>query len=119
MEDDREVRAREEEVSENGTPVEETESWKSRFRRFSAIRPRVMSGRMRIALLLLVGFAIGAAVKTEAAGRLTIGFQDYTVPVDGARYDLNDMERQVAEKQATQGDSAQAAGLPGGAACGQ
>lgn len=127
MEDDKEIRIEEAEASEGeASSGNSRSSWRERLEKLSMSGHAIQSGRtvrrLRIALLLFVGLAIGFAVKTEASQRLTIGFQDYMVPTSPAYYDLNEVERQVAEKQAAQADgsgSAQMPGLPGGAACGQ
>ncbi len=79
--------------------------------------------RIRMILLFAIGIALGVVAKTEAAPRLTIGFQDYMVSPGGARYDLNEVARTVAQKQAQAEESdapTDGAALPfGGAACGQ
>ena len=76
----------------------------------------VMLRFARVLGLFVVAVALGIAVKTESATRLTIGFQDYTVKHDPARYDLNEIERQVAAKGPASGSPA---GLPTGGSCGQ
>ena len=70
----------------------------------------------RVLGLFIVAIALGISVKTQSAPRLTIGFQDYTVTHNPARYDLNEIERQVIAK----GPAAnKPAGLPIGGSCGQ
>lgn len=103
---------------EDGRP-----SWRERLAKLwspvRSIQDSLFARQLRIALLLVIGIMIGIAVKTEAAQRLTIGFQDYTVAQGGAQYDLNALEEKVAQEQASGNGTQQAVGLPGGAACGQ
>ncbi len=65
-------------------------------------------------LVAAIAFCLGIVAKTEAAPRLTIGFQDYLVE-DPARYDLIAMEQEALEK----GEAVMApSGGASGGACG-
>jgi hypothetical protein len=65
---------------------------------------RSVAGRMtvkeRLLVLFAVGVVLGFGIKTTAGGFVTIGFQDYSVKGKGQAYDLNELERRVAEKSA-------------------
>jgi hypothetical protein len=81
-----------------------------------------MVGRMtmkeRLLVLFAFGVVLGFGVKTVAGGFMTIGYQDYSVKGKGGAYDLNLLQRKVAEKNAsaasTQADTTEA---PAGGQC--
>lgn len=71
-------------------------------------------------ILLVLGVLLGIGIKTEAVKRITIGFNDNQLGETGKNYDLNQLQRQVLEKQVAQENSAPAANnLDQGAACAQ
>lgn len=69
--------------------------------------------RRAIAIVAVIAFCLGVVAKTEAAPRLTIGFQDYLIE-DPARYDLIAMEQEALEN----GDAVMAPSAATGGACG-
>ncbi len=72
---------------------------------FMSVRRYAVSvgDRMTVKERLLVFFAIGAVIgfgaKAIASGSLTIGYQDYTLKTRRQPYDLNEIERRLAEKE--------------------
>jgi hypothetical protein len=56
-----------------------------------------LSSRERIALIFIVGIAIGFGAKTMATGSLTIGYRDYTTR-NTDTYDLIALQKKVAEE---------------------
>jgi hypothetical protein len=71
-----------------------------------------------MALLLMFGVLVGFAVKTEAAKRLTMGFDDATIAVnDTNAYDVNVMQKDLLAKGAST-PIASGAAFSGGS-CGQ
>lgn len=94
--------------------------------RSSAAKARVyvasVVGRMTVKERLLVLFAIGIVFgfgcKTVAGGFVTMGYQDYTLKASGRAYDLNELERRVAQKNESQGsDQTDATAMPEGGQC--
>ena len=59
-----------------------------------------------LTLFFILGILIGITVKTEAAKKITIGFNDYQIPAKAQRYNIAELKsnllRQAAEQQATQ-----------------
>ena len=56
------------------------------------------STQLNLWLVLLLGMLLGFGIKTEAARRFTVGFNDYKLPSADGRYDMNQLDRQVLEK---------------------
>ncbi len=56
-----------------------------------------------LTLFFILGALIGITVKTEAAKKITIGFNDYQIPAKAQRYDLpalkSELLRQAAQRQ--------------------
>ena len=65
-------------------------------------------------LFVILGFLLGIVVKTEAAKRITIGFDDYRVAPKSQGYDFNALEQELAKQQKDQGSGGSAAAAPGG-----
>lgn len=55
---------------------------------------------VEIILMLVLGILIGIAVKTEAAKRITIGSDDYKMKFSANTYNLNNLEKELAQTQA-------------------
>jgi hypothetical protein len=53
---------------------------------------------VEMALFLVLGMLIGIAIKTEAAKRVTIGFDDYRMKIRPQQYDMNKLQAQIIEK---------------------
>jgi len=63
-------------------------------------RPKGKQGfYFEMALFLVLGFLVGVAVKTEAAKRVTIGFNDYKVVSLKQGYSFSEIQKNLAEKQ--------------------
>lgn len=75
---------------------------------------------IEIALIFILGALIGIAVKTEAAKRITIGFNDYQMKANSSQYNISKLQDDLISKQASvpNGQADQPA-IPSGAACGQ
>lgn len=54
---------------------------------------------IEVALIFILGVLIGIAVKTEAAKRFTIGFNDYQMKAAPQNYDINKLEQDLISKQ--------------------
>ncbi|MEI7749413.1 MAG: hypothetical protein WCJ25_00215 [Candidatus Moraniibacteriota bacterium] len=77
-----------------------------------------MTVKERLLVLFAVGLVLGFGVKTAANGSVTIGYQDYTLKGKGATYDLNEVARRVAEKNAAIATGAEdPAATPSGGSC--
>jgi hypothetical protein len=59
-----------------------------------------MSFRNKLILLALFGALLGFVVKTEAAKRFTVGFEDYKIGDSGETYDISRMEKELLKKKA-------------------
>jgi hypothetical protein len=55
---------------------------------------------IELALFLILGILIGIAVKTEAAKKITIGFDDYKMKIMRSDFDINKIEKDILKKQA-------------------
>lgn len=54
---------------------------------------------LEYALFLILGFLLGIVIKTEAAKRITIGFNDYQINTEQEVYSINDLQKKLAEEQ--------------------
>lgn len=77
---------------------------------------------VELILFLILGFLLGVVVKTEAGKRITVGFEDYKIAALQRGYDLNQVQKNVAEKakaeQEKNGDAPAEDGDAVGGACG-
>ena len=63
-------------------------------------RPKGRQGfYFEMALFLVLGFLVGVAVKTEAAKRVTIGFNDYKIVSLKQDYSFSEIQKNLAEKK--------------------
>jgi len=77
-----------------------------------------MTMKERLLVLFAVGLVLGFGVKTAANGSVTIGYQDYTLKGKGGTYDLNEVARRVAEKNAAIATGAEnPTATPSGGSC--
>lgn len=51
-----------------------------------------------MALFLILGILLGITIKTEAAKRITIGFNDYTIVNGRNSYNISDMKNKLKEE---------------------
>ena len=59
--------------------------------------------RLELALFLILGFLLGVVIKTEAVKRITIGFNDGSIPSSRQEYDFEKIEQELAaQSSATQ-----------------
>lgn len=69
---------------------------------------------LEYALFLILGILLGIVIKTEAAKRITIGYEDYRHKTDAQIYDFNQLKKNLMEKskkeQEAQQDNAAEAG---------
>ncbi len=54
--------------------------------------------KKEIIFLLVLGFLVGAVIKTEAAKRITIGFEDYKAKNFEQAYDFEKIQKELKEK---------------------
>ena len=54
--------------------------------------------RLELALFLILGFLLGVVIKTEAAKRITIGFNDSAIPSSKQAYDFAKTEKELVEQ---------------------
>lgn len=52
-----------------------------------------ISFKNKMIILALFGMLLGFVIKTEAAKRITVGFEDYKLPESGKLYDINDLQK--------------------------
>lgn len=64
---------------------------------------------LEIVFFLILGFLLGVVIKTEAAKRVTIGFDDYQIKSLQQSYNFTELEKKISEKseQATQATDAE------------
>ena len=55
--------------------------------------------RSRLVMVLVLGFLIGIALKTEALKRVTIGYNDYLMKSKSQSYNINQMQVDLAKAQ--------------------
>lgn len=55
---------------------------------------------LEYALFLILGFLLGVVIKTEAGKRITVGFNDFQVDMKQETYNINDLQKSLAEKSA-------------------
>ena len=70
-----------------------------------------MSFKNKLIWVTVFGILLGFVVKTEAAKRLTVGFEDYKLGQYGQFYDINQLQKNVDALQAKQAADQQAANL--------
>jgi hypothetical protein len=61
-----------------------------------------MSTKVEWILILILGFLLGVAIKTEATKRITIGFSDYKVESLRQDYDISKIQNELIEKAKSQ-----------------
>ncbi len=66
-----------------------------------------LSQRVEWILILILGFLLGVAIKTEASKRITIGFNDYKVENLKQDYDISKIQSDLIEKAKSQQESGQ------------
>jgi len=81
--------------------------------------------KVELVLFLVLGFLLGIVIKTEAGKRVTMGFDDYKIAALHQDYDLNKIQKELAEKAekeaaeaAENGEAPVPAGGVAGGACG-
>ena len=52
-----------------------------------------------LALFLILGILLGIAIKTEAAKRVTIGYNDYKMKIMSQDFDISKMQKDMLAKQ--------------------
>ena len=65
-------------------------------------RKEKLDFRKKMALLFVLGFLIGIALKTEALKKITIGYNDYQMKIQKQDYDINKLQTDVAKQAQTQ-----------------
>ncbi len=58
--------------------------------------------RVEFALFLILGFLLGVVIKTEAAKRITIGYNDYQLSGGRAIYNINELQKKIMEEKNNQ-----------------
>ncbi|NTV40825.1 MAG: hypothetical protein HGA61_00950 [Candidatus Moranbacteria bacterium] len=53
-----------------------------------------------LSLFFILGILIGITIKTEAVKKITIGFNDYQIPVKVDRYDVSQLKRNLLQQAA-------------------
>lgn len=56
------------------------------------------SFRSHLAMIFLLGFLIGIAVKTEALKKITIGYNDYLMKIKSQSYNINDIQTKLQQQ---------------------
>jgi hypothetical protein len=57
---------------------------------------------IELALFFILGILVGIAVKTEAAKKITIGFNDYKMKIMKQDYDINKLQTDLSSSNATE-----------------
>lgn len=60
---------------------------------------------LEYALFLILGFLLGVVMKTEAAKRITVGYNDYQVSTKAQFYDLNKIQKEIMDKAIIQSEA--------------
>ncbi|HWQ60028.1 MAG TPA: hypothetical protein VN420_02665 [Candidatus Fimivivens sp.] len=76
-----------------------------------------MTVKERLMILFAVGLVIGFGVKTVATGSVTIGYQDFALKTETKAYDLNEIQRRVAEKALGGSSESDEPVTPSGGSC--
>lgn len=53
---------------------------------------------VELILFFILGVLLGVAVKTEAAKKITIGFNDYKMKIQSQDYDVNQIQKDLMQK---------------------
>jgi|GEM_PF-949561 len=69
---------------------------------------------IEVALLFILGVLIGVAVKTEAAKKITVGFNDYKIKSAGSTYNINSLQAELMKKINDQKASQNSGAAPAG-----
>jgi len=78
----------------------------------SKVKKRKRDFYVELALFFILGILIGIAVKTEAVKRITIGFEDYKMKIEKQDYNINQIQNDLAKKQAEEAQNAEGV-IPG------
>ncbi len=74
------------------------------------------SFKSHLAMIFLLGFLIGIAVKTEALKKVTIGYNDYLMKIKSQSYNINDiqtkLQQQAQEAAQIQGGDTNSGSVP-------
>ncbi len=63
---------------------------------------------VELVLFFILGVLIGVTLKTEAAKRITIGYNDYQMKIEKQDYNINQLQSDLTRKQAEEISKAQA-----------
>jgi hypothetical protein len=72
---------------------------------------------VELALFLILGFLVGAVVKTESAKRLTMGFSDYQAPTLKQGYDFVQIQKDLEASQNSGNDASTSDTQQSGGSC--
>lgn len=68
---------------------------------------------IELILFLVLGILVGVSLKTEAAKKLTVGYNDYKMKIMNQDYDINQLQKDLLKKsqeEANQQPDAESAG---------
>lgn len=77
--------------------------------------------KAELALFLILGVLLGIVIKTEAAKRITIGYEDHKVSLSKQNYSINEIQEKLAEKakeEPSDTESIPNVAAPSGGICG-
>jgi hypothetical protein len=60
---------------------------------------------IEMVLFLILGVLIGIALKTEANKRITIGYDDYRIPISKQSFSINKLQTELMDKYAKESQS--------------
>ncbi|HPN96661.1 MAG TPA: hypothetical protein PLK35_02735 [Candidatus Moranbacteria bacterium] len=60
---------------------------------------------IELVLFFILGILLGIAIKTEAAKRVTIGFNDYKMKIMSQDYNINQLEAEILNKKAEEAEN--------------
>ncbi|HAV11388.1 MAG TPA: hypothetical protein DCX32_02490 [Candidatus Moranbacteria bacterium] len=73
--------------------------------------------KIELALFFILGLLLGVTVKTEAAKRITIGFNDYKIDAAADSYNVSEIKKKLVEEAKNNPSGAQDPSLQGAGAC--
>jgi len=68
------------------------------------IKKEKISDRTEMILLFILAILVGIAIKTEAAKKITIGYEDYKLPISRQNYDVNALQKDLVQKAAAESE---------------
>ncbi|HAI74224.1 MAG TPA: hypothetical protein DCS28_01425 [Candidatus Moranbacteria bacterium] len=65
----------------------------------------------KLALVFILGFLLGIALKTEALKKITIGYDDYLMKIETQDYNINQMQIDLSKRMETENEAVNVDGM--------